>query len=192
MPTITMHEARCAHHLTRGAERVRSDPPRAADVRYDRVERSTDSFSVRLLAIDAGDQEAAVLTVHGEIDLGTAPLLREALLAALEHGSGPVVTDLSEVPFMDSTGVHVLVDTHQQLKPQNRRLAIACREHGQIHKLLALVGLLDTLTVHRSRESAVTGGDERIRSEAASIGPPFGVPSAEENQPGDRIAAQPS
>ena len=66
---------------------------------------------------------------------------------------------------MDSTGVHVLVDTLRRLEPQNRRLAIVCREGGQVHRLLALVGLLDTLSVYGSRESAVVGGGDRLRSE---------------------------
>ena len=58
-----------------------------------------------------------------------------------------------------------LLDTLRRLEPQNRRLAIVCREAGQVHRLLALVGLLDALTVHRSRESAVIGGDDLLRSE---------------------------
>jgi anti-anti-sigma factor len=51
------------------------------------------------------DQDTLVLTVHGEIDLGTAPTLREALKPILDRQTGPVVVDLSEVAFMDSTGV---------------------------------------------------------------------------------------
>lgn len=106
-----------------------------------------------------------VLSPHGEIDLETAPRLREVLLPVLEREIGPVVLDLSEVAFMDSTGVHVLVEALGRLELQNRRLAIVCREGGQVHRLLAVVGLLDVLSVHRSRESAVAGGDERLRPE---------------------------
>jgi anti-anti-sigma factor len=90
----------------------------------------------------------------------------------LERDSGPVVIDLSEVPFTDSTGIHVLVDTFQQLTPQNRRLAIACREGGQVHRVLALVGLLDTLSGHRSLQSAVIGGADLIRSDRHTNGNP--------------------
>jgi anti-sigma B factor antagonist len=100
------------------------------------------------------------------MDLETAPLVREVMLQALEHRTGPVIVDVSEVAFMDSTGVHVLVDALQQLTLENRRLAIACREGGQVHRLLAVVGLLDVLTVHRSRESAVSGGDDLLRADA--------------------------
>jgi anti-anti-sigma factor len=117
---------------------------------------TTDSFSARLLTATVGDRAAPVLSVRGEIDLATAPLLRDLLLPALERGDGPVVVDLSDVPFMDSSGVHVLVNTQAELARQNRRLAVACREHGQVHELLVLLDLLDTLTVRYSRERAVT------------------------------------
>jgi anti-sigma B factor antagonist len=120
----------------------------------------------RLRAAYARDQGAAVLSFHGEIDLGTAPVVREALLPVLERETGPVVMDLSEVPFMDSTGVHVLVDTLRRLERQDRSLAIACREGGQIHRLLAVVGLLDALAVHGSRAGAVIGGGV-LRSDPA-------------------------
>jgi anti-sigma B factor antagonist len=128
-----------------------------------------DIFSVRLLTAHPHDQDASVLSVQGEIDLGTAPAMREALLPVLEHQTGAVALDLSEVAFMDSTGVHVLVDTLQRLKLENRRLAIACREGDQVHRLLGLVGLLDTVAVYGSRESALAGGDDLLRSEPGGI-----------------------
>jgi anti-sigma B factor antagonist len=142
----------------------RSGVPVAPD-RTNAPQWTADPVSVRLLMAHEQHQDVAVLSVHGEIDLESAPVLRKFLLPVLEHQTGPVVVDLSEVAFMDSTGLHVLVDTLRRLEPQNRRLAIVCREGGQAHRLLALVGLLDALTVHRSRESAVIGGDDLLRSD---------------------------
>jgi anti-sigma B factor antagonist len=135
-------------------------------------EWTSDRVPVGLLMAHEQHQDVAVLSVQGELDLSTAPVLREVLLPVLENQTGPVVVDLSEVSFMDSTGVHVLVDTLRRLEPQNRRLAIACREGGQVHRLLALVGLLDALGVHRSRESAVIGDDDVLRSEPGSSSRP--------------------
>jgi anti-sigma B factor antagonist len=129
---------------------------------------TVDPMSVGLLTAHGPHQDVAMLRVHGEIDLESAPVLRTFLLPVLEHQTGPVVVDLSEVAFMDSTGLHVLVDTLRRLESQNRRLAIVCREGGQVHRLLALVGLLDALTVHRSPESAVLGGDDLLRPEPGS------------------------
>ena len=151
---------------------MRSDVSTAAE-RTDVPQWAADTFSEGLLAACEHHHDVAVLNVHGEIDLGTAPGLREVLLPVLERETGPVVVDLSEVQFMDSTGLHVLVDTLQRLKPQNRRFAIVCREHGQVHRLLALVGLLDGLTAHRSLESAVNGGDDVLRSEPGRNSRPF-------------------
>lgn len=143
------------------------------------------TFSVRLLAAHGRDQHVAVVGVHGEIDLGTAPLLREALLPVLEHHTGPVVLDVSDVAFMDSAGVHVLVDTHERLRLENRRLAIACREGGQVHRVLGLIGLLDALSVYRSRETAVIGGDDRLRPVPATNPPTVRTASADPDSPID-------
>jgi anti-sigma B factor antagonist len=94
------------------------------------------------------DQDAAVVRFDGEIDLATAPMLRDALLSVLEQHTGPVVVDLSKVPFMDSAGVHVLVETLRRLEPQNRPLGLVCHEGGQVHRLLGLAGLPDAVTVY--------------------------------------------
>src|SRR2546423_4848701 len=53
--------------------------------------------------------DAVVLHVAGEVDVFTAPQLREALVGAIEQGSRDVVVDLQGVDFLDSTGLGVLV-----------------------------------------------------------------------------------
>lgn len=105
-----------------------------------------------------------VLCAHGEIDLETAPVLRRALLPVLEHESGPVLVDLCEVRFMDLTGVHVLLEMRARLEARNRRLAVICREDGQVYRLLALVGLLDALTVRGPSNDAVLDAEAPVRS----------------------------
>jgi anti-sigma B factor antagonist len=150
------------------AASMRPDLSQTAEPETGDTPRMASPFSVSLLAVHEHEQDAAVLSVRGEIDLGTAPMLREALQPALERYTGAVVVDLSEVPFIDSTGVHVLIDTLQRLEPHNRRLAIVCSEGGQVHQLLAMVALLDRLAVHPSRESAVIAGDDLLRPEPSS------------------------
>ena len=125
------------------------------------------TLSVHVLATHEHHPHVVVLSVHGEIDLATAPILREVLAPVLEHPTGRVVVDLSDVTFMDSTGVYVLTEARRRLEPQNRPLAIVCDDGGQVHRLLALLGLLDALTVYGSRERAVIGGDGRLRSGSA-------------------------
>jgi anti-sigma B factor antagonist len=164
MPTIHETKQQVPNRRSHTAP-VRSHDPLAAK-QTDVLQWTADTVSVDLQAAHEQHQDVAVLNVHGEIDLETAPVLREALLPILEHQTGPVIIDLSEVLFMDSTGVHVLVDTLRRLESQNRPLAIACREGGQVHRVLALAGLLDALPVYPSRESVVIGDDDAAEGRA--------------------------
>ncbi len=52
------------------------------------------------------------VAVIGEVDIDTAPRMRDALLAGLAAGK-PVVADLSAVTFMDSGGLSALITTHR-------------------------------------------------------------------------------
>ncbi len=69
-------------------------------------------------------EDSVSLRVTGEIDLSTAPLLREAALCALRHHSTTVDIDLSGVPFMDSTGLEVLLATRRRADLDGGRLRL--------------------------------------------------------------------
>jgi anti-anti-sigma factor len=73
--------------------------------------RVTDHLPFGLVVTHEGD--AVVMAVAGEIDIATAPALAQALAELSATGAsphdGPVIVDLSEVTFMDSTGVNSLV-----------------------------------------------------------------------------------
>jgi anti-sigma B factor antagonist len=99
-----------------------------------------------------------VISGSGEIDISTAPLLAEALGNAVTQGDAAVVVDLSQVTFMDSSGVHVLIMTAKHLAAQHRGLSIACRDGSAVHRLLAIVGLLDTLSIYPSVRGALAAG----------------------------------
>jgi anti-anti-sigma factor len=61
--------------------------------------------------------EAAVIAVHGEIDLHNSPELRQEVLALLaEPGVKKLVLNLAEVPYMDSSAIAVLVEALQKLR----------------------------------------------------------------------------
>ena len=63
-----------------------------------------------------GDQ--AIVRMVGELDMGTAPLLRETVQKLLEPslGVGVVILDLSETTFVDSTGLGVLAASRQRVE----------------------------------------------------------------------------
>jgi anti-sigma B factor antagonist len=76
------------------------------------------------ISINHGDAHLIVTPV-GEIDLSTSPQLRQSLQAALIDGDTPVIVDLAEVPYMDSSGVATLVEALQICRRQHRDLILA-------------------------------------------------------------------
>ncbi|HMF84314.1 MAG TPA: STAS domain-containing protein [Acidimicrobiia bacterium] len=55
------------------------------------------------------DSDIPIVVVEGEVDVATAPSLRDELYRLIEDGAGRVVVDLSAMDFIDSTGLGVFV-----------------------------------------------------------------------------------
>jgi anti-anti-sigma factor len=81
-----------------------------------------------------------VVRVRGEVDCQTAPRLGEAL-AAVE---GPLLVDLDEVTFMDSSGVNVLVKHYRQQSDEGAPLRVVAMSRC-VHRILEVAGLLHLL-----------------------------------------------
>ena len=97
--------------------------------------------------------DVVVCHVAGEVDVFTAPQLREALVGAIEEDSHDVVVDLQGVDFLDSTGLGVLVAGLKRVRQYGGDLSLVCtREH--ILKILDITGLVKVLKVHDSVEAA--------------------------------------
>jgi anti-anti-sigma factor len=93
--------------------------------------------------IDLKDEaRGTVLELFGELDVASSPAL-EAELARVSH-SKLVVIDLRSLDFIDSTGLGVLVRTHQQAQEQGFGFGLV-QGGGQVQRLLGLTGLSDQL-----------------------------------------------
>jgi anti-sigma B factor antagonist len=98
-----------------------------------------------------------VLAVGGEIDLATAPALRAGIADAWEKGAQDLWIDLTDVTFIDSTGVHALIDARGRAIELDRRLAVICPP-GPARHTLELTGIDGSLAVFASRAEAHRGG----------------------------------
>ncbi len=85
------------------------------------------------------DERTCVVAVEGELDLASAPHLKLALVELLAKGYGRYVLDLSQVTYMDSMGLGVLIGFHKRLHG-DARLALA-GVPPKPRKLLELTGL---------------------------------------------------
>lgn len=94
----------------------------------------------------------AVLSVAGEIDMGTAEALREALDSAGDRAFD-IWLDLTTATFMDSSGIHVIATARVRLADANRRFVVICPP-GPVLRVLALTNLDQLLEIHPSRAAA--------------------------------------
>ncbi len=106
-----------------------------------------EGFSRR--ARDVGDVH--VVTLRGELDMATAEGLSDWLV---ESAGSPVVVDLSELSFMDSSGIAALVIARNRMTANGDELILA-RPQAGVLKVLELVGLANWVTDWDPRWGAI-------------------------------------
>jgi anti-anti-sigma factor len=87
-----------------------------------------------------------VVVVSGELDLAVVGDLRAALERPEAQGD-TLILDLRRVTFIDSSGLSVIVASHQRMRAAEGRLAIVVTRPSAVQRLFELCGLTDTLTI---------------------------------------------
>jgi anti-sigma B factor antagonist len=82
----------------------------------------------------------SVLAVTGEVDVYSAPQLRDRLTELIDSGKRAVIVDLSGVSFLDSTGIGTLVAGLNQAASAGGQLGLVC-DQDRILKLFRITGL---------------------------------------------------
>ncbi|HEV7654390.1 MAG TPA: STAS domain-containing protein [Mycobacteriales bacterium] len=96
-----------------------------------------------------------VLSVSGEVDIHTSPMLRLAL-ADLTGPERRLIVDLGDVQFLDSSGLGALVEGLNRAKDMDGDLSLVCPA-GPMLKLLRITGLDQVFVLYATIEDAVTG-----------------------------------
>ncbi len=97
----------------------------------------------------------AVLAVRGEVDVYTAPSLRETLVDLVSEGANRIVVDLEGVDFLDSTGIGVLVGGLKRVRTHGGELALVCTQQ-RILKVFDITGLSTIFAIYDSVDAATT------------------------------------
>jgi anti-sigma B factor antagonist len=117
---------------------------------------------VQLLSIKQGRD----IRLAGELDMSSRPELDEVLLTAVEQG-GPILVDLSELRFIDSTGISALMQAAVVLG--DRGCLILHGEQDRVRRVLDLVGVEASIpNLHRIQHLPLgsSNGSEREHSQA--------------------------
>ncbi len=102
------------------------------------------------------DERATVLAVQGELDLASSPSLESELEQAFAADNADLILDLSELEFMDSTGLSVLVRAHQRAQESGRGFGVI-KGGPQVQRLLSLTGVTERMQVAESLEELLHG-----------------------------------
>ncbi len=95
----------------------------------------------------------SVLTVEGEVDVYTAPVLRQKLVELADSGVSRIVVNLEPVEFLDSTGLGVLVAALNRLRRQDGDVELICSQ-PRILRVFEITGLTKVFTIHQSLDEA--------------------------------------
>ncbi|HJA28278.1 STAS domain-containing protein [Thermophilibacter provencensis] len=93
--------------------------------------------------------KSGVVSVAGEVDVSNADQLRSALDAQLESGSAELSVDLAQVPYIDSTGIGVLVGAAHRAAEKNVRFEVV-RPQKNVERVLGLLGVSADLNVREA------------------------------------------
>lgn len=116
--------------------------------------RMSNDFAIHTFPWEGG----CLVEVDGDLDLATSGRLADAL-ARIPAG-GTVVVGLEKCDFVDSTGLQVLAQAHRRLNGADGRFrVVTSNEH--LLRLFRLVEFDDLLSIHRSRETALSSGNGR-------------------------------
>jgi anti-sigma B factor antagonist len=109
---------------------------------------------VQPLAVErTSNQGVELLLVEGELDIATAPRLISVLNRAVQEALRSLVVDLSEVDFMDSTGLALLINAHRRLTRRSKGFAVVCPP-GPLWRVFEITDMVETLHVCPDRDSA--------------------------------------
>ena len=100
--------------------------------------------NLRIEVADTTSPTTVVLT--GEIDVSTSNRVREALIAISNSGEISVVVDMSNVTFMDSTGLAALVGPLKRFRSMNGQIVLRSPSKGVL-KVLEITGLTRVFTI---------------------------------------------
>jgi anti-sigma B factor antagonist len=122
----------------------------------------TESLNERTIAggnhfvADSSSQAGVrLIALRGELDLASAPKLERELETALAAADGPIVVDLSELEFMDSTGLRTLIAGQRSASDQQRPFAIARRADSFIARVFEVAGADRAFDLHDTRDGAL-------------------------------------
>jgi anti-anti-sigma factor len=116
------------------------------------------------------EDEIVVAVLTGEVDMSNAAAIRLQIAESVTSDEDALIVDVSELSFMDSAGLHALIELGTVLEERRQQLLL-CVPHGSpIERAIEIVGLPRAVSVHSDRGEAMEAARTSAK-ESRPIGP---------------------
>lgn len=99
-------------------------------------------------------KDSCVLSLDGEVDVYTAPRLKEAIVEQVDSGCANIIVDLEGVGFIDSSGLGVLVSGLRRAKEKDGTIRLVCTR-DTVLKIFRITGLDKVFPVFSGLDEAL-------------------------------------
>lgn len=103
------------------------------------------------------DEQTQALDLEGEVDVYTAPTLRQEIMDQVDGGVKHLLVNLAKVEYLDSTGLGILIGGVKRIKEQNGSLKLV-GPSARITRIFEITGLNKIFDVYASEGDALSAG----------------------------------
>lgn len=102
------------------------------------------------------NNDITICALEGEVNINTSPELRKKFMSIIEANEKKILIDLTNVSYLDSSGLATFIEILQRLKKINGRLRF-CNINERVRNILEITKLVNLFEIFESREEALKG-----------------------------------
>ncbi len=101
------------------------------------------------------EEKTAVAVLTGEVDMSNAASVRQQIAESVTPDDDALLVDLSELSFIDSAGLHALIELGTVLDERRQQLLLCVPHDSPIERAIEIIGLSRSVSVHADRGEAL-------------------------------------
>lgn len=99
------------------------------------------------------ERELPIIELEGEVDVYTAPQLKQQMISMLEGGAKEMVVNLTKVDYLDSTALGVLIGGLKRMRERDGNMVLVCPS-PRIRRVFEITGLDKIFDIYNTEEEA--------------------------------------
>jgi anti-sigma B factor antagonist len=103
--------------------------------------------------VKTAEKELPIIALEGEVDVYTAPQLKQQIINILESGAKELVVDLTKVDYLDSTALGVLIGGLKRMREVDGNMVLICPS-PRIRRVFEITGLDKIFDIFNSEDDA--------------------------------------